>query len=1248
MSLPISDLNGGVFYPNIMASAEQLPPDARQRLTTIFQEVAQEVRIPQEPRTDKQRDIKTLHEKFVAIDAVFKDRTQSSLALADKKLALLTTLSENRPDDIVSIEKCDEFLAAARVVHDEWIKEKKHWLSTLFMNGSAFRSAPDSIRRDKDLMLAAVRLDGWNLQYAHEDLKRDKEVVLAAVEKSCGVIQHVHPDMRKDKEIMFAAVRRYAPLLQYASEDIKRDKEFMLAAVKENHEVFSYANDDIKKDKEVAFAAIKKNGEVLKDLHEDLKRDKAFMLAIVRHNAHLIQYANDDMKNDKDVMLAAVRQNGIALLYANDNMKKDKEVVLAAVEQNGLTLRSAHDDLKKDKEIVLAAVRQYAQALQYAHDDLKKDKEVVFAAVEKNGLTLEYAHEDLQKDKEIVLAAIRQNENALQYADDIMKKDKTVVLAAIEQNGWAIRYAHDDLKKDKEIVLVAVRKSGYALDGVSDDLKKDKGVVLAAVGQYGEALEYAHESMKKDKEVVLAAVRQNGSALASASNDMKKDKDVVLAAVGQSGGALLFAHDDMKKDKEVLRTAIRQNIAAFEFVPPDMKNDKEIFLTAYTKDATAFPALRPISKAFPLLEPMGIWRVREFLLSRSMEGSEDHIRNAIDDYIKKEWGPHTFAKELGAINLIKDPYARQQSLSCFVEALVIIRQYLDADARDWVVKNNFLSAILAVRKPELRRLLVSSLVKIAGSPVNREIFESLPPSPNNETKRTWLLLVRLASAQLVNSGVDREDVKRFRAQVERGVFLNDNMKAAVLVETLYKLIDDETLTMDEKRELLGRIQADSKNGRAVYEDISAILAVINMGRSDALREAKPAKETMQKCFTEMVPGGDVDDFFTKYTDTFGSSRLPSAIFTYAGKMRSLNDPKVMSCLGEFVNTVLTGKFIENRYATDRNFHLKTVLESRKDSESFLKQWTQGVEKDLELEKAEAVSGVAGFTGSSPFQWLTMKLIDDKHVDLTNLPFLREFLLAPEAARKGVQDELNRAAKNAALQKVGSSDEQYRLRLQQDCLKLCLCDIQDVKGQQTILEGLRKLVNKGILSEQEKTVFTNDIVGRIKDLGEGAQPRRTSAFVAVDTDDPFDLLLCGTEVSGSCQNVTGTPDLNKGLLGYLMDGKIRLLAVKDKATGVIITRTMMKLEWDAVGKHPVIFLERFYGDNPEHQKALIDLAKEKARMLGGGIPTLNQAVGGAPYDRSLQALGGPAPFEYTDSGGGCCADGRYVITNVNVV
>jgi hypothetical protein len=137
---------------------------------------------------------------------------------------------------------------------------------------------------------------------------------------------------------------------------------------------------------------------------------------------------------------------------------------------------------------------------------------------------------------------------------------------------------------------------------------------------------------------------------------------------------------------------------------------------------------------------------------------------------------------------------------------------------------------------------------------------------------------------------------------------------------------------------------------------------------------------------------------------------------------------------------------------------------------------------------------------------------------------------------------------------------------------------------------------------------------------------------VDTDDFVDLFTCGTEIEGSCQNIHGDSRFNRCLMAYVLDGKNRLLMIKDEK-GKMQARAILRLLIDSKTNQPVLFLERIYPKihSREIEIAFIMMAKSRSQALE--IPLLSKEVGqGIVYDWRIKSLSSIAPFEYVDANG----------------
>jgi hypothetical protein len=159
-----------------------------------------------------------------------------------------------------------------------------------------------------------------------------------------------------------------------------------------------------------------------------------------------------------------------------------------------------------------------------------------------------------------------------------------------------------------------------------------------------------------------------------------------------------------------------------------------------------------------------------------------------------------------------------------------------------------------------------------------------------------------------------------------------------------------------------------------------------------------------------------------------------------------------------------------------------------------------------------------------------------------------------------------------------------------------------------------------------------------------EPHTIGSLRVVDSDRGDDLFMSG-EVAGSCQAVTREPTYTRSLMGFVLDGKYRMLALQ-AADGTTQARRMMRLMIDKASGQPVLFLEALYANagidscGPEDQ-SLIALAREKARSMGCPLVCpYDPALAGDEYPGLAASLGCPAPFEYVDADDEGVSEGVY--------
>lgn len=189
-----------------------------------------------------------------------------------------------------------------------------------------------------------------------------------------------------------------------------------------------------------------------------------------------------------------------------------------------------------------------------------------------------------------------------------------------------------------------------------------------------------------------------------------------------------------------------------------------------------------------------------------------------------------------------------------------------------------------------------------------------------------------------------------------------------------------------------------------------------------------------------------------------------------------------------------------------------------------------------------------------------------------------------------------------------------------------------------------LLGSNILYECE---FKNDIKVLLTSL---TTTNSQKSVLVVNTDDWQDLFLSGTEVLGSCQRIDGDLSLNVCLMAYVLDGKNRLLAIKDPTNGRILARCIFCLLWNREKHKPILFQERIYPFScpVEYEELLNSQADIRAKKLGLELYTLNRRNDFSGKESFLESLGSCSPYEYADASSEVMKSGVFTISKAKVL
>lgn len=524
---------------------------------------------------------------------------------------------------------------------------------------------------------------------------------------------------------------------------------------------------------------------------------------------------------------------------------------------------------------------------------------------------------------------------------------------------------------------------------------------------------------------------------------------------------------------------------------------------------------------------------------------------------------------------------------------------LSKEQLELVIQTEIFKILYELRDMDLRYTLIdrfiSKLQTLDSKVKRREFLTSTCKSKNT-------LLVRLLLEKLKARGTEIDDDGAFENSLTtfsknkldkdifyRGKFLHDGNKLIPLLKALLNLEQSRQLESFQIAQCLKYLTRlpDEK----LSEELNALHALFILENAGLLvfdLESESPKQIfgiLKSAFEQLLPGLELKNS-ELFEQVFFGKRHPEALLTYiAGfqEWRSVDKDAMTSIIQEFVENIDHGLFQEKRY--EGSVHLESVFNSRI---GLKEAWKKGRSASFMEYLSKAVPS-EGFELAGYLK----KKISEGHF--------------PKEMSVNLKDLLDNLIKNPkSLSK----------------------------------KSLREL-EEAVCKEGPECEFLNDI-RELKRMLSGSMDLNIEEWTLVNSDDPLDLFLSGTEVGGSCQRINGNPNLNKALMGYVMDGKYRIIVIKDEHE-IIVGRAVLRLLFDEKRGEPVLFYEQVYPGTlkQEYKDAMAAFTNECARDLGVPVTTKNRDSG-MTYYGVLTSYSCKAPFEYCDGGGGL-KSGQYIIT-----
>jgi hypothetical protein len=548
---------------------------------------------------------------------------------------------------------------------------------------------------------------------------------------------------------------------------------------------------------------------------------------------------------------------------------------------------------------------------------------------------------------------------------------------------------------------------------------------------------------------------------------------------------------------------------------------------------------------------------------------------------------------------------------------------------------SLIKSIWATTDPSLRKKATSALISIYTSSEKKEMLKTLM-----DEKKEHLHLILLFS---IEAGLQKGAIVKLLDDLSPRKY-KDISLITPIIEIVCALSKSALLSLEKKQELLAiaftppvkgdrepvpKYQVRLEQFRQDQTDyVSALHTLLFFGQESLLESVTDTSTLVSKWQTFMGETFHVEaSVLPGFMKTFvKSKRYPNGLPLYASRLQVLPEDEkqsIMPLLGKFTAAVLNGTYPQIRYDFDENPHLQTLFSN---DEELFKKW----QKSLPIKIDRTAQETAKIeTPQELVQRLTRQTLSDSHLgpdQKSTYPEL-ESVLAGSANLASLKETVQKA----------DEPERNRTTIVLKCAEL-LDPKSDPHQLKAALNALLNLLSDGV-------EFKRDVKAMLNRLSAPKSFPRN--WTIEDTDFWEDMLLMGTEVDNSCQDILGDADYNKCLLSYILDGKSRIMIARDPS-GKIIGRAVLRILWDEIQKKQVLFVERLYtgkGDYQSLKQDILEGCKQKAQDMGLSLVASvrdYKDLKGKKYPGPLRSLGGPAPYEYVDALNGIEHDGIYTI------
>jgi Domain of unknown function (DUF4116) len=982
-------------------------------------------------------------------------------------------------------------------------------------------------------------------------------------------------------------------LNQSTSNFLKSNKDFVIKQLKTRGSRLQYLSPEQKKDRVLVEAALSSMGTAIQYADDELKKDKALALLAVNNDAGAFQFLDPILRNDEEICFRAVKKNGLRLEYASEHLKSSPLIVLEATKTNPKSLNFASDEIKNNVIVMRDILSLQGLAIEYASIDIKNHNELAKVAINSNYRAYNFLSPELKIDREIVALYLKKSktnaEEAFSIIEEPLRSDIEFLKECIKSNIHLLKIAPAALKQDEEFILELAQLDPDVINYCDKAFLSNKRFAIEIVSREPTHLGKLDKLFLEDIDVMTAACQVKGTSIMLASDELQADFDLAMKAISQSGEALRYLSNDLKNNEEIVLKALETSPMAIGYASEEIKDNEDIVRAAISKNPESFrfASLRLRSDRAFAVEALAFGHQAIAACSSDLKKDKELIEIAVmKDYTAFNSADITLK---GDKTYVLRLAARKPSILKFATAEL---------KKDFDLFKNLVGEHPSVIRNADKSISHDKACLLELYKLNPRVVElASPPFSADHAFLKDLFYLNAQAAELYLARLEKHDQINLKnavyavidAKIERLAFSQEQFpyllphmrerhvgELKTKVKDLFKKIKE--YRNEPLRNHMLKVFFESSQDEASF--INDLIAWDKLLETKKLAD-KSFLPTFLLSSLSKAPHNLPEALILSGCDFLKTKRddlkQPPQLQAVLKVLEKLSKPSL--------SLVAKTKIIEQ--CLNRTPEFPETLKRLRAVDCLA---------DMEPQKLDTIASL----GSEDLnQVLLSSLIEGGFIDEEEIPdchakFSEKFLTS-------------RMPTGIFLYAKQFTDEP--------------------EMKKAIKEFIAHVLNDTLTTSRHEKNSSKDYLSPAQIVAwETALPTieidAESHLSAVESEDWQDLFLVGTEVTGSCQLITGNPNLNRALLGYALDGKSKVLAIKS-ASGKIEARAIIKL-LRLDGGEPCIFIEDLYPDN-KYQEAIFRMAKEKASSMGIKLYEFTERDIATRVHLTVSA----APFEYED-------------------